>query len=74
MIAFGRLEGLPAYRWVVLHVVHSIRTWRKDQSYRANVLTSRRHGYLQLPGEASSLRILDTRSSIGAVHDPLRRG
>ncbi|MEU4193603.1 SCO6880 family protein [Kribbella sp. NPDC026611] len=73
VIAFGRFEGLPAYRWVVLRVAHVIRGLRKNQSYRANLLVPRRHGYLQLPGEASSLRILDTRSSIGAVHDPLRR-
>ena len=53
MIAFGRLEGLPAYRWVVLRAAHVIRSWRKQQSYRANVLAPRRHGYLQLPGEAS---------------------
>ncbi|MFI7067088.1 SCO6880 family protein [Kribbella sp. NPDC050124] len=73
LIAFGRLEGLPAYRWVVLRTAHVIRRWRKQRTYRANVLAPRRHGYLQLPGEASALRILDTRSSIGAVHDPHRR-
>ncbi|NUR93962.1 MAG: PrgI family protein [Kribbellaceae bacterium] len=73
IIAFGRFEGLPAHRWIVLRAAHVIRRWRRNQSYRANVMTPRRHGLLQLPGEASSLRILDTRSSIGAVHDPLRR-
>ncbi|WP_432887767.1 SCO6880 family protein [Kribbella sp. CA-245084] len=71
--AFGRFEGLPAYRWVVLRAAHVIRGLRKNQSYRANLLTPRPHGSLQLPGEASPLRILDTRSSIGAVHDPRRR-
>lgn len=71
--AFGRFEGLPAYRWSVLRAAHVLRGLRKNQSYRANLLAPRRHGVLQLPGEASPLRILDTRSSIGAVHDPLRR-
>ncbi|WP_134119363.1 SCO6880 family protein [Kribbella kalugense] len=71
--AFGRFEGLPAYRWVVLRTAHVLRGLRRNQSYRANVLAPRRHGVLQLPSEASPLRILDTRSSIGAVHDPLRR-
>ncbi|WUV28596.1 PrgI family protein [Kribbella sp. NBC_01484] len=56
-----------------MRAVHCIRSWRKQQSSRANVLAPRRHGYLQLPGETSPLRILDTPSSIGAVHDPRRR-
>lgn len=73
LTAFGRFEGLPAYRWIVLKVSHVSRRLRKQQSYRANVLTPRRHGYLQLPGESSSLRVLDTPTSIGAVHDPQRR-
>lgn len=73
LVAFGRFEGLPGHRWVVLRAVHCIRSWRKQQSSRANVLAPRRHGYLQLPGETSPLRILDTPSSIGAVHDPRRR-
>ncbi|GAA3096949.1 hypothetical protein JOF29_006048 [Kribbella aluminosa] len=71
--AFGRFEGLPAYRWIVLRAAHMVRGLRKNQSYRANLLTPRRTGSLQLPGESSPLRILDTRSSIGAVHDPHRR-
>jgi hypothetical protein len=73
LTAFGRFEGLPAYRWIVLRASNVIRGWRKQQTYRANVLTPRRHGYLQLPGEASALRILNTPTSIGAVHDPHRR-
>jgi hypothetical protein len=73
MTAFGRFEGLPAYRWIVLRASNVIRGWRKQQTYRAKLLTPRRHGYLQLPGEASALRILNTPTSIGAVHDPHRR-
>jgi hypothetical protein len=73
LVAFGRFEGLPAYRWIVMRGTYIVRGRRKQQSYRADVLAPRRHGYLQLPGEASALRILDTPASIGAVHDPRRR-
>jgi hypothetical protein len=73
LIALAHVEGLPAYRWVVLRATHIIRGWRKQQSYRADVLAPRRHGYLRLPGEAGVLRVLDTPSSIGAIHDPVRR-
>jgi hypothetical protein len=73
VIAFAQIDGVPAYRWVLLRAAHMIRGWRKQQSYRADVLMPRQHGVLRLPGEASMLRVLDTRSSIGAVHDPLRR-
>jgi len=73
VIAFARVEGLPAHRWLVVRGAHLIRSATKHQSFRARVLEPRRHGFLRLPGERAALRILDTSSTIGAVHDPRRR-
>ncbi|MDX6239411.1 MAG: hypothetical protein QOG10_4226 [Kribbellaceae bacterium] len=72
VVAFARVEQLPAYRWLVLRGAQLVRAATKQQSFRARVLEPRRHGVLRLPGERG-LRILDTSSTIGAVHDPRRR-
>jgi hypothetical protein len=71
--AFARAEGLPADRWIVLRAAQVVRSVTKQQSFRSRVLQPRRHGMLQLPGERGELQILDTSSTIGAIHDPRRR-
>ncbi|TCO41025.1 hypothetical protein EV646_116116 [Kribbella antiqua] len=72
-VAFGRAEGLPVCRWLLLRGAHVLRSLRKQQSFRARVAEPKRHGLLQLPGEGGALRILETVSSVGVVHDPVRR-
>src|SRR5207253_10059559 len=70
MVAFGRAEELPVYRWLVLRGIHGWRSLLGRQSYRAGVLKPREHGRLQLPGEGGKLRILTSASGLGVVHDP----
>lgn len=73
LVAFGRAEELPAYRWLILRGIHTWRSMFGRQSYRARVLEPRQHGRLQLPGEGGSLRIVTSPSGLGIVHDPRRR-
>ncbi|GAA3112712.1 SCO6880 family protein [Kribbella aluminosa] len=73
MIAFGRAEELPVYRWLLLRGVHAWRSLIGRQSYRARVLELRQHGRLQLPGKGGRMRIITSASGLGVVHDPRRR-
>jgi hypothetical protein len=73
MVAFGRADELPVYRWLVLRGLHVWRSLLGRQSYRARVLEPRQHGRLKLPGEAGTMRILTSASGLGIVHDPRRR-
>ncbi|MFD7161469.1 SCO6880 family protein [Kribbella sp. NPDC059898] len=73
MVAFGRAEELPVYRWLVLRGIHAWRSALGRQSYRARVLEPRQHGRLQLPGEGAAMRVMTSVSGLGVVHDPGRR-
>jgi hypothetical protein len=73
LVAFGRAEELPTYRWLILRGIHTWRSMFGRQSYRAPVVEPRQHGRLQLPGEGGTLRIVTSPSGLGIVHDPRRR-
>lgn len=67
------VDGMPAYRWILLRAVHHLRRHRRQQSFRARPLAPRVRGSLHLPGQANALRVLDTKNSIAVIHDPHRR-
>ncbi|GAA1581163.1 type VII secretion protein EccE [Kribbella sancticallisti] len=73
IVAFGRAEELPVYRWLTLRGIHAWRSVRGQQKYRARVAEPRRHGRLQLPGKNGTMRIITSASGLGVVHDPRRR-
>ena len=72
-VAFARVERIPAYRWFVLRGAQLVRSMTRQESFRSRILEPRQYGVLRLPGEGSVLRILDSKSAIGAVHDTRRR-
>ncbi|MFC0627461.1 SCO6880 family protein [Kribbella deserti] len=73
VVAAVPMEGMPAYRWILLRGAHHLRRHRRQQSFRARPLAPRVRGSLHLPGQAGSLRVLDTKHSIAVIHDPHRR-
>jgi hypothetical protein len=68
--AMTPIEGMPAYRWLMLRTLDIVRRARGRNSYRVNLVRPSRLADLHLPGQVAVLRLMDQRSRIGVLHDP----
>jgi hypothetical protein len=75
--AFGRVDGHPAYRWLLLRGATELRRATRQDRFRARPERPRAAGTLGLPGTAASLRVIQRSAESGAtfaaVHDPHAR-
>lgn len=67
--AMTPIEGMPAYRWLMLRALDTVRRARGRNSYRVDLLRPSRLADLHLPGQIGLLRLMDQRSRIGVLHN-----